>query len=268
MKTPTTINTGERTVHGMASLQDKLYLLSDSVLIYRADNPYDCIGEIKIPDIKSPTSVVSCCQTSRLYIYDKGNGCIWKVYVPDQQLTRWFDKVKEPCAMSVTHNGEVLMTIQSGNAKQPAAVEIYNQNAILIERVQFSSNIKSLQYIYKLPSGNYIGYGNENLYKFRSDGSTVCQIDIAKYPDSGNGVRRLEVSPYHIFLISSSDSKVCLISLDHAFHRNVLTGTNDKHPINVCYVKATKRLALLEEEVRIYRPNTDIKKLVNVYNVL
>ena len=277
MERPITINLGERTVHGMASLEDKLYLLSDSVSILRAENPHDCFGKIDTPEIKSPISIVSCNKTSRLYIYDKGNACIWKVSVPDNRVTRWCNKVKEPCAMSVTHNGEVLMTAQSEDTNHPVTVEIYNQNAILTECVELPKDIQSLQYIYKIASGDYVGLGEQKLYKFRADGSIVCQRDIPKCQESGNCVRRLEVSPYHIFLISTSDSlfcrgsKVSQISFDLAVESDVLKGSNDKCSFfGLCYVKDTKTLAALElEQLQVKKGATPERKgLLTVYAVL
>lgn len=172
--------------------------------------------------------------------------------------------------MTVTPDGEVLMTTLSAGAI-PAIVEIYNQNAILTERVELPKSIQSLKRVCRTPSGNYIGFGEQHLCKFWADGSTVCQTDITKYPDIGSCVKFLEVSPYHVFLISlpSADQwgfKISLITSDLAFQRTLL-GSKEESVSGVCYAKATKRLAVLKYfQVKVGH-KMELRKGVTVYNV-
>src|SRR6218665_894681 len=134
-------------VQDMAILHNKLYLLSNSIFIRRLQYPFASVGEIETPGIKSPKEIVSCSKTSCLYIYDKGEECVWKVSIPSQQVCRWLSEVKEPCALSVTPTAEVLMLRNN----RPVCLEIYNEIAILLRHLMVPQPFHRCVVCTKLP---------------------------------------------------------------------------------------------------------------------
>ena len=244
------VNLGVAEVHDMARLHDKLYLLSNSIFIRRLQHPFTPIGEIKIPEIKSPKDIVSCTKTSCLYIYDKDVDCVWKVSVPDHRVSLFLDKFKKPGDLCVTSNAELLMLKNSN----PVCLEVYNEHAILVRRLKLPASIPSLSSIYETSSGKYYGLGEQGVFALRRDGSTISQFETSKHKECRGNPRCFDLSPYNIFLHCNSHSSfVCSsgslssLTFDLASRQSL----EERHfywiaPVTSCYVKETKQLLVLE----------------------
>src|SRR6218665_1077959 len=154
------IKLDEKDLCGMAVLHEKLYLLSSSIYVRRLRYPFQSVGEIKTPEMTSQKEIVSCSKTPCLYIYDKGADCVWKISIPDHRVRRWLDKIKGPSALSITSNAELLILRNS----KPICLEVYNEHAILVRRVQLPATIPSLRSFDETPSGKYIGLGEHCVY--------------------------------------------------------------------------------------------------------
>src|SRR6218665_1730890 len=180
----------------MTRLHDKLYLLSNSIFIRRLQHPFAPIGEIQIPEIKSAKEIVSCSETSCLYIYDKGADCIWKVSIPDQRVRRWLDKVSGLSALSVTSNAELLMLRNS----TPVCLEVYDKHAILVRRLRLPESIPSMVSVYETSSGKYFGLGEQGIFALNANGSIISHFEPPKDKECRVKPRCFVKSPYHIFL--------------------------------------------------------------------
>src|SRR6218665_2279245 len=179
-------------VFGMTRLHDKLYLLSNSIFIHRLQHPFASVGEIEISEMKSPKEIVSCSKSSCLYIYDKGSDCIWKISIPRQQVCRWLSDVKEPHAICMTSNAELLMLRNN----RPVCLEVYNEDAILSRRLNFPAVITSLCRLYETSSGGYIGQIGSNVATFRENGSLIGQFEPSKHNECVGNPLCFDLSPY------------------------------------------------------------------------
>src|SRR6218665_1664543 len=169
------VDTSNKVLYGMAQLGDKLYVLSDSILIHRAQKSFDRIGEIKTTEIQSPTDIMPCQKTACLYmyVYDNGAQCIWKVNIADKQVRCWLSKITHPCVMTVSANGEVLVVRNDVGTEQPVTLMVYNQYGILTRQFHLPTTVKSLSRVFETQTESFIGLGEGKVYKFRADGSII-----------------------------------------------------------------------------------------------
>jgi len=239
------VDTSNKVLYGMAYQRDKMYVLSDSILIYRAQKPFDRIGEIKTAEIKSPTDIVSCPKTSCLYIYDKGAQCIWKVTIADKQVRCWLSKIAHPCVMTVSPNGEVLVVRNDAKAERKVTLMVYNQYGILTRQFHLPKTVNSLSRVFETQVESYIGLGEGKVYKFRADGSIIAEFELSKHPECSGAPLFAQLSPYRVFL-SAAYSGISLLSLDLQWDKVWLPGVYVEH---LCYLKKTKQLAAKESGV-------------------
>src|SRR6218665_3321530 len=245
------VDTSNKVLYGMAYQRDKLYVLSDFILIHRAQKPFDRIGEIKTAEIKSPTDIVSCPKTSCLYIYDKGAQCIWKVTIADKQVRCWLSKIAHPCVMTVSPNGEVLVVRNDAKAERKVTLMVYNQYGILTRQFHLPKTVNSLSRVFETQVESYIGLGEGKVYKFRADGSIIAEFELSKHPECSSPALYVHLSPYRVFLATGAvgnkpNSKISLLGLGLEFDKVWLPDICGER---LCYLKKTKQLAVKEAQV-------------------
>lgn len=153
MATELDVNTEKGPVQGVAALQDNFYILhSKTILIYKADAPFAYASEINSADFDSLTDIAACAKSSRLYVVDAGNACVWKVSLENDQVEKWMSNVGTPFTCSVSgSSGEVLIVRQG----RTAFLEVYGADGSSTRKLQLPDDVQNPLHAVETRSGNY-----------------------------------------------------------------------------------------------------------------
>lgn len=157
MVTELNIDTSKGPVRGVTALPDKFYILHEkSVLIYDGQTPFDTTGEISSPEFGTLTDIAACAKSSRLYVVDEGNACIWKIALDNNnQVEKWIPDIAKPFTCSVYGNSGELVMIQHG---QPESfLNVYAADGKCVRRLQLPKDLHDKEPLHAVETrcGNY-----------------------------------------------------------------------------------------------------------------
>lgn len=87
-----------------------------SVLLVSNEQPFTVESEITADVIEMPCDMVARPQSDCIYITDMAKNCVWKVSLPEGEITEWMSFISWPYTLSVTKNGSVMMLQQFTDA--------------------------------------------------------------------------------------------------------------------------------------------------------
>lgn len=134
----------------LASLDDKIYLLSDNLLsIYQNIAPFTCKSKVSFPHATNSTKnlhtnparhfMEACHIIKCIYIYVTSGkeSSIWKLTTPDCALKLWMPDIGHINSLSVTSSGQVaLLKAGQGMEVDLCYLEIYNKEAAKMHRLE------------------------------------------------------------------------------------------------------------------------------------
>lgn len=157
MVTELNIDTSKGPVRGVTALPDRFYILHEkSILIYDGQTPFDRAGEISSAEFGSLTDVAACAKSSRLYVVDEGNACIWKISLDNgNQVEKWISEITRPFTCSVYGNSGEVAVIQQ---RPPSSfLDIYGADGKRIRQLQLPKDLHDKEPVHAVETrcGNY-----------------------------------------------------------------------------------------------------------------
>jgi hypothetical protein len=110
---------GGRNVRGVAEFNSKLYVacgVSNTIQVYSNRPPFSRLEDIKVQELKDPSDIVVCSQTSQLYITDDEQCVIWRVnLLSTKQVDKFITIQWQPLTLSV-NSSRLLITPRDGDS--------------------------------------------------------------------------------------------------------------------------------------------------------
>lgn len=124
--------------------------------------PYDLLWITIAEEIIRPYDMDGIENPTTIYVSDRACGCIWKIDVDNNRVSRWLMVLGRHFSLSVTNDNNLLVL---RSLEYPKLLEIYDRHAKLLRTVSISNNFIGLLNAIQKPNGEFI---ISHAYKTRS----------------------------------------------------------------------------------------------------
>ena len=232
-------------VSGVAYSDNKIYTLQDgpkSLHVYGDREPFALQKSIQINEVQDPEDLAYSNSSNCLYITDKGEQCIWKIDLRNDQVTKWLRQISQPYRLSVSTEGHVLILKESNSFWY---IEIYRSDAVLQRRLQLPNEILEPQHAILSSTGDFIIahftvlWSSSGLSKLSSDGHIVNRFIPRNVAEQFIHLNHLAFDSVYkrLFALDINGNKVTLLDADLTWSQTILS--MEKHgistPTRMCY---------------------------------
>ena len=227
-----------RGIPGIAWLENKLYVAhpgESCVRVYADRAPYEELEEtIVIEGMKDPWRMTASAGTRSIFIGDKKSKCLWKIQMPEKELSRW-ELGGEPSDLLITPNGELLVGVTGFNKNrycsgscQLYVLELSNDSMKVID---LPSEIVRIVSVVQTVNGNFVisyfdnvgsAVGHSLVSILSSDGQKITKTVKSRLYD------RVQVSVFNSSNICSlavlDDGQI--LACDYIFNEIVLLNSD------------------------------------------
>ena len=99
----------------LAWLENRIYVVHSGiprVRVFSDRAPFEELEGIEVKELDTPFGIEACPVNRALFINDFNQGCIFKIQMPNEELTRWdIGLGREPMTISITPNMELLVAV-------------------------------------------------------------------------------------------------------------------------------------------------------------
>ena len=238
-------------VWGVTQLHDIVYMVysgHSSIMTFNATT-HQRLTDINVKDLRLPSDIVACPQTSQLYITDKfyDDECIWRLSADGADIKRWWSKTSsdtfDPRTLSVT---STRLLVTSGHADQLMQLDAVGNE---LRRVQLPDYMKR-RHAVESPTGTFIVSHNTQLAvcqvsEVNTGGEVLRHFSGSRLASLGRPHRHIAVDSYgNIFVADHSNRHILLLDAQLKLRRVII----DEHQLNydeprrLCYVEHTGQL--------------------------
>ena len=154
--TGTNIHIKNKSVRGLAWLDGSIYLvthLSNIVLVYPDNESLEDSTDIKLNRMEAPSDMAASKLSRSIFICDQGKRCIWKIQLPDREISR--RKIGgDPYNMSMSSEDVLVVNVVY---KEREYLNLYRSSDVdHIESILLPTKINNVYHTVQLSSRNFV----------------------------------------------------------------------------------------------------------------
>jgi len=249
-------------VRGVTQLHDVVYIvcrLPKTILRFNAAT-HEQLTDIDIWGLNAPWDIVTCEQTSQLYVADLVNS-VFRVLADgaDIHIRRWWRRSStnksKPTSLSVTST-RLLVTLY--NSKQLIQLDSLGDE---LRRVQLPDSMEP-RHAVESPTGTFIiSHFNRQperhqISEVNRHGQVLRQFTGSRLPSLGSTLHIAIDSHGNVFVADAGNSRILLLDAQLRLRRLIIDEhqLNDKSPQRLCYREPTGQLmvGLYEKKVAVF----------------
>ena len=124
-----------------------------SIRVYEDGNTLDLLWLILVDEIESPFDIIEDENSNCLYVSEKMQDCIWKISLDDQIAVKWLCHAGQLIRQPTVKDGRLFVMIWGNPCDR---LDIYGTDAVLIDSLPFSSDIKFPTSVIQISSDQFI----------------------------------------------------------------------------------------------------------------
>jgi len=232
----------------VTQLHDVVYIVCLQTSTIRRFNAttHQRLTDINITGLRFPSDIVTCEQTSRLYVADYPP-CVWRVSADGADIKRCWSKSSSdkftPRTLSVTSTRLLVTSRDTGQLLQLDA------GGDELRRVQLPDDMEPWHAV-ESPTGTFIvSHKNTQLNQYQisqvnMDGKVLCRFIGSRLSSLGTPQHVAVDSHGHIFLADYDNGCILLLNAQMTLHRVIVEEhqLDYKRPYRQCYREQTGQL--------------------------
>lgn len=244
-----------RAIAGVAMLEDLIYVVSDKSSVVETFDLETLVfkSSYYLAELANPWDLASCKLNKCLYIMDssssvnKSSKYILRVDSDLQALTKWSTIIEEHGNLSVTSDGNVILTLSDWSK-----LFIYNPDGIRKNVVTLWVDTIHPTHAIKISNDHFlISYGSN-----KDDIRRICQIN-----ENGDlviaSIESMRTSSYlavdeagQVFVTDQGNSRVCAFNSDLELMGEVISKKHGlRSPQRICLDRKAQRLVIADNEI-------------------
>jgi len=236
-------------VRGVTQIHNVVYIVcnaSSTILRFNATT-HQRLTNIVVKDMRVPSDIVACEQTSQLYVADAGEDCVWRVSLDGEDIKRWLSKSLidrfKPFKLSVTSTHLQVSLYRIHQLMQ------FDSDGNELRRVQLPDNMDP-EHAVESPTGTFIvSLYNAQLkqgqvVEVNTGGEALRQFSGSRLPSLGLP-KHIAVDSHGNIFVADEDNRRILLFDAHLSLRRVIIDEhqlNYKRPGSLCYREQSGQL--------------------------
>lgn len=258
---------GGRPVCGVAELKDKLYVAcygSSTIHVFNNSSPFIELEHFEVEGLNDTYDVVTCHETSKLYIADRYAHCIWQLNIlNDRKPSKFITTTFLPYSISLSHR-RLLATPYNGDA-----LYLFDETGKLSSEIKLPENMFARHALQSDNDTFIVCHVNKIVADTALENRNISEVDT-----NGNIVRSFNCRKVSIH-VQNFDWPRYLVLYDHALlivadmlgrrivllesdlqMRRVLMVSLEGQPLRICLCKTSGLLFAVyykSNKIRVYR---------------
>ena len=247
-------------VYGVTQLHDVVFMVcagSSTILRFSATT-HERLTDIDVKDLKDPTDIVACEQTSHVYVAQEWN-CIWRMSADGADIKHWLPKSPDdtfrPFTLSVTSTRLLATSLATKQLTQ------FDADGNELRRVYLPRYMYLLHAV-ESPTGTFIvGHRNTQLKQgqvteVNTGGEVLRQFTGSRLSSLGGPEQVAVDSHGNVLVVDSGNCRFLLLDAHLTLRRVIIDEhqLNYKQPYRLCYREQSGQLLVgfLEGGVSVF----------------